>query len=339
MLTNTIYTGSALQVLRTLPEASIHCCVTSPPYYGLRDYGHADQIGLEPSPEQFIAKLVAVFSEVRRILKPDGTIWVNIGDSYAQGKIGRDDTDAAGSERLSAFGHPGYANKDINITAPVKQRKLAAGLKPKDLIGIPWMLAFALRADGWYLRQDIIWHKPNPMPESVTDRCTKSHEYIFLLSKSRDYYYDIEAMREPAAYGNNGSQFHTGKTADHQLGRASKKRGEFTGKTNAIPGREAFRAVTETRNRRSVWSIATQPYTEAHFATFPEELPRLCISAGCPENGIVLDPFFGAGTTGLAALQLGRRYIGIEINSEYTALAQRRLAPLQSQTNLFATNP
>ena len=339
MTTNLIYTGSAGTILPALPSESVHCCVTSPPYYGLRDYGHPDQIGLEPTVEEYILHLVQVFRGIRRVLRKDATCWVNLGDTYASGKTGRADTDASGRERLSQYGHKGNANKDINQAAPMRQRKIPTGLKTKDLIGIPWMVAFALRNDGWYLRQDIIWHKPNPMPESVKDRCTNSHEYIFLLTKSARYWYDADAIAENALYGSKGSEFHTGKTGEHQLGRASKKRGEFNGKTNDLPGREAFRAITETRNRRSVWSIATRPYTDAHFATFPLDIPRLCISAGCPEGGIVIDPFFGAGTTGLAAMQLSRQYIGIELNPEYTALAQKRLHPSLSQTDLFIPAP
>jgi DNA modification methylase len=208
------------------------------------------------------------------------------------------------------------------------------GLKPKDLCGIPWRVAFALQADGWWLRQDIIWHKPNPMPESVTDRCTKAHEYIFLLAKAPKYYFDSEAMREDAVCGSRGSEFYTGKTGEHQLGRSSKKpreskaRGEFNGKTNGLPGREAFRAIRETRNRRSVWTVSTQPYSGAHFATFPPKLIEPCILAGCPAGGVVLDPFNGAGTTGVVALQHGRRYVGIELNPEYVRMTADRISAM-----------
>lgn len=329
MTANVIYTGSAGTILPALPSESVHCCVTSPPYYGLRDYGHPDQIGLEPTVDEYILHLVQVFRGIRRVLRKDGTCWVNLGNSWNGNSAAYGDAKST----LQGTKHSGIQG------APNRFKKRVGNLKTKDLIGIPWMVAFALRNDGWYLRQDIIWHKPNPMPESVKDRCTNSHEYIFLLTKSARYWYDADAIAENALYGSKGSEFHTGKTGEHQLGRASKKRGEFNGKTNDLPGREAFRAITETRNRRSVWSIATRPYTDAHFATFPLDIPRLCISAGCPEGGIVIDPFFGAGTTGLAAMQLSRQYIGIELNPEYTALAQKRLHPSRSQTDLFIPAP
>lgn len=324
MITNHIHHTDALTGLRDLPDRAIQCCVTSPPYYGLRDYGHPRQIGLEPTPEAYIANLVDVFRQVRRALKDDGTLWINIGDSYANnakwgGKTGG--KHANGLHNASGMG----------------RGKKTTGLKPKDLIGIPWMLAFALRADGWYLRQDIIWHKPNPMPESVTDRCTKAHEYIFLLTKSEKYYYNADVIAETAIYGARGSEFHTGKTGEHQLGRASKKRGEFNGKTNALAGREAFRAITETRNRRSVWTIATRPYPEAHFATYPPELITPCILAGSRPGDIILDPFIGSGTTAEVALRLQRQYIGFEINQDYITLAQKRLQP--HTNNLFIHSP
>lgn len=294
----------------------VQTCVTSPPYFGLRDYGHEGQIGLEQTPEEYIAAMVEVFRCVRDVLADDGTLWVNIGDTY-ESKIEKNgsqylDASDNGLDRLGSFG-------------------LGIAAKPKDLIGIPWMLAFALRADGWYLRQDIIWHKPNPMPESVRDRCTKAHEYIFLLSKSERYFFDSEAMQEDAVCGSRGSEFHTGKTAEHQLGRASKKpreskvRGEFNGKTNDLPGREAFRAVRETRNRRSVWTVATRPYKGAHFATFPPALIEPCILAGSRPGDIVLDPFMGSGTTAATALQHGRQYLGCELNPEYGPLQVERI--------------
>ena len=262
-------------------------CVTSPPYFGLRDYGHDGQIGLEKTPEQYIAAMVEVFRCVRDVLADDGTLWLNIGDSYGTGK---------------------------------------------QLLGIPWRVAIALQSDGWVLRQDLIWHKPNPMPESVRDRCTKAHEYIFLLSKSERYFFDSDAMQEDAVCGSRGSEFHTGKTAEHQLGRASKKpreskvRGEFKGKTNELPGREAFRAIRETRNRRSVWTVSTRPYKGAHFATFPPDLITPCILAGSRPGDVVLDPFMGSGTTAQVALQHGRQYLGCELNPEYRQLQQERIA-------------
>jgi len=305
--------GDCLQSLKQMPEKSVNCCVTSPPYFGLRDYGVDGQIGLEPTPDEFVQALVEVFREVRRVLRDDGTLWLNLGDSYSSG--GRTwrapDSKAPGARAMS--------------TRPDD------GMKPKDLIGIPWRVAFALQADGWYLRQDIIWSKPNPMPESVRDRCTKAHEYVFLLSKSPRYFFDNEAIKEPAICGANGSNFHTGKTAEHQLGRASKKprdskkRGEFDGKTNSMPGREAFRAITEMRNRRSVWSVSTRPYKGAHFATFPPDLIEPCILAGCPTGGTVLDPFGGSGTTAGVALAHGRNAVLCELNPEYAELVPGRV--------------
>ena len=329
--------GDTLQVLRTLPANSIQCCVTSPPYWGLRDYGTRGQIGLEPKPEEYVAKLVAVFREARRVLRDDGTLWLNLGDSY---------------------GVP----------------------KSKDLVGIPWLVAFALRADDWYLRQDIIWAKPNPMPESVTDRCTKSHEYLFLLTKSQRYYFDHEALKEIAVRGYAGSTFTKGKTYTHQEDRASKK------------DREEYFA---TRHRRDVWTIATKPYKDAHFAVFPTSLVEPCILAGAParccavcgapyanevqhtkavirksartaqmgEQGrtrsggtclapavsevtysttptcrctqysvaapVILDPFCGSGTVGAVAKKFGLRFIGIDLNPKYLALARRRINAAQ----------
>lgn len=254
--------GDALANLKTLPDQSVQTCVTSPPYFGLRDYGVEGQIGLEETPERYIQRLVDVFREVRRVLRDDGTLWVNIGDSYAGSGKGRN---ADGSHSV---GGKQDTNAGTNIGALWKAPRYD-GLKPKDLIGIPWMVAFALRADGWYWRQDIIWHKPNPMPESVTDRCTKAHEIILLLSKSAHYYYDAEAVKEDAAKGAAGSRFDTGKTGEHQLGRSS----------------SAERLEDGKRNRRSVWTVATTPYRGAHFATFPPKLIEPCILAGTSEGG------------------------------------------------------
>lgn len=320
-----VLTGDARTVLATLPAETFRCCVTSPPYFGLRDYGHAGQIGLEQTPDAYVAELVAVFREVRRVLTDDGTVWLNLGDSYAAQRGGTEmpaetlaggiggksaDPDAyRGRQIISAkteSGQKGVASR----TNPVAHRNARAfGLKHKDLIGIPWRVALALQADGWYLRQDIIWHKPNPMPESVTDRCTKAHEYIFLLSKSPRYYFDAEAIKEPAVKGASGSTFTRGKTAVHQAGRASTKE----------------REDRETRNARSVWTITTKPFKGAHFATFPIDLPTRCIKAGSAEGDAVLDPFGGAGTTAVAAHRLGRRATLIELNPEYAALAEARM--------------
>lgn len=297
-----LHLGDCLEVLKTLDDASVHCCVTSPPYFGLRDYGHEGQIGLEDSPDAFVAKLVEVFREVRRVLRDDGTLWLNLGDSY-----------------VGSANNGGVASKTMQGTQAATGKNLPTkggeGLKPKDLIGIPWRVAFALQADGWYLRQDIIWHKPNPMPESVQDRCTKAHEYIFLLTKSARYHYDAEAVAEAAANREPGNKSH--KHADAAALDAS-------GRSRTKLGLGSVEA-SETRNKRSVWTVATHPYKEAHFATFPPALIRPCVLAGCPTGGVVLDPFNGAGTTGLVALSLGCKYVGIELNPEYLEMARRRI--------------
>lgn len=316
-----ILQGDCRDVLPTLAAASVQCCVTSPPYWGLRDYGVAGQLGLEPTPEEYVANMVAVFREVRRVLRPDGVLWLNLGDSY--------NTDAGGN-----WGHNHGKGRTYTADATKPYQGLKTGtLKPKDLCMIPARVALALQADGWWLRSDIIWAKPNPMPESVTDRPTKAHEYLFLLTRGERYYYDAGAIAEPAACGWNGSEFHTGKTGEHQLGRSQKvrpsaRKGTFNGKTEAMAdtGQNAFRAVTDTRNARSVWTIPTRPYSEAHFATFPQELARRCIVAGSRPGDTVLDPFNGAGTTGLVAQEHGREYIGIELNAEYISISERRLA-------------
>ncbi|MBP8289479.1 MAG: site-specific DNA-methyltransferase [Chromatiaceae bacterium] len=358
----TLLQGDCLAVMPTLPDNSVHCCVTSPPYFGLRDYGTAQwaggdpacahgiarwdgpkqtqgaqsghasqadrltrdrcpcgalrvdqQIGLEPTPEEYITKMVSVFREVRRVLRDDGTCWVNIGDSYNGGGVG-----GGGRGTLE-----GASNRDRqgHDRFPVK----VAELKTKDLIGIPWLLAFALRADGWYLRQDIIWAKPNPMPESVTDRCTKAHEYVFLLTKSARYWYDAEAVKEPASQPigapsavNQHKQVALGTNFGGTLG------------TNCGP---------EIRNRRSVWSIASQPYDGAHFAVMPQKLVEPCILAGCPVGGTVLDPFNGAATVGVVALAHGRQYLGIELNPEYVRLSVGRLTDATRQGQLFSLPP
>jgi site-specific DNA-methyltransferase (cytosine-N4-specific) len=340
-----IYQGDALTVLKTLPEASVNCCITSPPYYGLRDYGTArweggdpscdhtynhgvqgkggdranrtftgqavyldvcrkcgarrvdQQIGLESTPAEYISRLVEVFREARRVLRDDGTLWVNIGDSYASGNR-RDQV----------------ADNKAAVGARATRPYMTADLKPKDLIGVPWMLAFALRDDGWYLRSEIIWAKPNPMPESVHDRPTKSHEQLFLLSKNQRYYYDSGAVAEESAYpGNNRAErTDTRKLIDPMC---------IDGGSRARTGNP----TCLTRNRRSVWTMATQPTPEAHFATFPVELPETCLLAGTAEGGTVLDPFCGAGTTGIACIKNRREFIGIELNPEYIEIANKRL--------------
>jgi DNA modification methylase len=275
-------------------------CVTSPPYYGLRDYGCAGQIGLEETPDAYVARLVDVFREVRRVLRDDGTLWLNLGDSYAAG------------------GNGGGNKNDTNVGSLTVGRKLPpSGYKPKDLLGIPWMVAFALRADGWWLRQDIIWHKPNPMPESVTDRCTKAHEYVFLLTKSARYFYDAAAIAEDALQPEGEARI----TAQHKQAAIGQNQ---TGSLGTNYG-------AATRNARNVWTIATTPYSGAHFATMPPALAERCIKAGSKFGDMVLDPFGGAGTTGLVADRLGRSATLIELNPEYARLARERItadAPL-----------
>lgn len=370
-----IRTGDCLEILRTLEAESVNCCVTSPPYWGLRDYGtgtweggdpecdhknpaigkptwgpgstgsstlrgkptndsHSregfkgcecprcgarridSQLGLEPTPEEYVGRMVEVFREVRRVLREDGTMWLNLGDSYA-GSWG-----AQSRGENSQLANRSVSSQQI-LAAPQRVNTgswVAAHptIKPKDLIGIPWMVAFALRTDGWYLRSDIIWHKPNPMPESVTDRPTKSHEYLFLLSKSQRYYYDAEAIEESV----------TDATLDRYKsgynGFMSRVQQASPVDTRTQGMDSAATHLTKTRNKRSVWTIPTQPYPKAHFATFPEKLVEPCILAGCPEEGTVLDPFLGSGTTALVAHRLGRNCIGIELNPEYVALAEER---------------
>ena len=349
---NKIEFGDCRETMRRWAQEGIKAqtCVTSPPYYGLRDYGTAKwsggdescdhvqsenkhggqradrnqegykklfksvcgkcnavredmQIGQEETPEQYIANMVEVFRCVRDVLADDGTLWINIGDSYSVQHVGRrDHGTGAPTSRLgpNKDGLPG--GTEIKATG----NRLVPGLKPKDLIGIPWMLAFALRADGWYLRQDIIWHKPNPMPESVQDRCTKAHEYIFLLSKSQKYYYDIESIQEPAIYA-----------GDDRGSRGDSRRGT---EANSMSGKTG-----EFRNKRSVWTVTTKPYEGAHFAVFPQDLIEPCIMAGAPVGGVVLDPFMGSGTTAQVAQNLGRKYLGCELNFEYKPLQDKRL--------------
>lgn len=405
----TLYCGSSLDVLRQLPEQSVHCVVTSPPYWGLRDYSacgcstrrHAGtaalemagtisagvsgqgsstdprcrkepdpecehchgtgkilamegQLGLEQTPAEYVDKMVDLFREAGRVMRDDGTLWLNMGDGYATG--------TAGDRKPSQTGKHGYW-ENPNINKRIDGRN--AGLKPKDLVGIPWMLAFALRDDGWYLRSDIIWHKANPMPESVTDRPTKAHEYIFLLSKSPHYYYDHEAIKEPSS-GTAHDRARKDRAAEYQkrhpgqlvngirakangpnsrmmveraAGRENSKvnpsRSNIPGVTpksqpagSGVKANQSFHAavvnLVENRNKRSVWTVATAPYRAAHFATFPPALIRPCILAGCPVGGTVLDPFFGSGTTGMVALELGRKAIGVDLNPEYCALAEER---------------
>jgi DNA modification methylase len=318
----TIHHGDALTVLRTMPDESVNMCVTSPPYFGLRDYGVSGQIGLEKTPEAFVSVLADVFDEVWRVLKPEGTLWLNLGDSYYSNNPGSGGKCVLpGAGKSMTVGRYHTNTRDLSET----------GLKPKDLIGIPWRVAFELQKRGWYLRSDIIWHKTNPMPESVTDRPTKAHEYVFLLSKSERYWYDSDAIKEQATCGWNGSSFDDERDLKlhPNIGkkpRPSAVKGTFNGKTEAMAdtGQNAFRSVTDYRNKRTVWTLATLPTPDAHFATYPIELPETCIRAGCPVDGIVLDPFSGAGTTGLAAIKNGRRYVGIELNAEYIQISYNR---------------
>ena len=305
---NTIINGDSLEVIKTLPDNSINCCVTSPPYWGLRDYGVEGQLGLEKTPEEYVGKMVAVFGEVRRVLKDDGTLWLNLGDSYSGS------CQTGGTNSISGKGK----------SQPHVKHKRSTNLKPKDLVGIPWRVAFALQADGWYLRQDIIWHKPNPMPESVTDRCTKAHEYIFLMAKSEKYYYDAEAIAEASSY--------YGKDKRSDMGNL-RYEGKRTQGDIKQTGQQSFVTINETRNRRSVWTVATQPFKEDHFAVFPPNLIKPMVLAGCPTGGVVLDPFVGSGTTAIVARELGRRFIGIELNPEYADMASRRVG--QTTPSLF----
>ena len=335
----TLHQGEVLDILRTLPDESVNCCVTSPPYWGLRDYGTAEweggdpecdhvqslnkhggeradrnqegykklykdtcpkcgairkdrQLGLEKTPEEYVSRMVEIFCEVRRVLRKDGALWLNLGDSYNSHSCGNGNVGGIEGNRK---------NKKDN-TANTHRGNV--GLKDKDLVGIPWRVAFALQADGWYLRQDIIWHKPNPMPESVTDRCTKAHEYVFLMSKSAKYYYDSDAVKE------NTASICTRK-------RASAFRQQDENPNNTL--------TTVGRNKRSVWTVTTKPFKEAHFATFPRDLIRPMIQAGCPAGGVVLDPFMGSGTTAIEAIYQGKRYIGIDLNSDYCAMAAKRI--------------
>lgn len=385
-----ILIGDSLRQLATIPDRSVHCCVTSPPYFGLRDYGVDGQIGLEATPDAFVARLVEVFREVRRVLRDDGTLWLNLGDSYAANRAYQVPSTKGGPKHS-----PGQAVGGAGSVVP-------EGLKPKDLIGIPWRVAFALQADGWYLRQDVIWSKPNPMPESVTDRCTKAHEYIFMLSKSARYFYDAEAVKEPAV--STDARKFTDGGQDKQRGHGRRHAG-FNGR---YADKIALEGAPATRNRRSVWTVTTKPFKEAHFATFPPDLIEPCILAGAPEfccsacgtprermttrgvesrnvegsemdrygdgsfgvhrkvggqyqkwlnenplvtigykttcscnaeicPGTVLDPFFGAGTTGLVAQNNGRKWIGIELNPEYAAIARRRLGLASDPLHLWMT--
>lgn len=388
-----ILQGDALEVLKTLESESVQCCVTSPPYFGLRDYGTAEwdisnaedaeiaekcdhkgderfysmqgassvtseafseageanadrlkkarwrekgtcihcgavridaQIGLEATPAEFVGRLVEVFEEVRRVLKKDGTLWLNLGDSYFGGGYSNHDINGESWKDRMNGDKRSSRQQDIKRNNP--------GIKPKDLVGIPWRVAFALQADGWYLRQDIIWAKPNPMPESVTDRCTKSHEYIFLLTKSAKYFYDNEAIKQPVAestIGRGPVDFGGAKGRQYKADIAETDPNYRNGTEQWGRTFDYTESSINGCNKRSVWTVATQPYSEAHFATFPPKLIEPCILAGSREGDTVLDPFNGAGTTGLVSLRHRRNYIGIELNPEYIKIAEKRLSDVQ----------
>lgn len=310
MSIDTILCGDCLHILKTLPDESVQCCVTSPPYYGLRDYGMDAQIGREATPEEYIAQLTAVFHEIKRVLKADGTLWLNIADTYCG-------TGSKGSARDPKYPN-GRNGQSISIAHAVR------GCKPKDLIGIPWMLAFALRGDGWYLRNDIIWAKNNPVPESAKDRCTRSHEHIFLLSKEKHYYFDALAISEPISpvtalrkkAGRGAGKYSVPVPGQPQTQNMNKPRAK---------GSITDEMISPVRNKRDVWLINTVPYKGGHFAAYPPKLAETCILAGCPTGGVVLDPFFGSGTTGLAAKTHDRHYIGIELNTDFCSLARERI--------------
>ncbi len=295
----TIVIGDCLEILKTLPDESIQCCVTSPPYWGLRDYGVPGQLGLEPTPDEYVQHLVQVFREVRRVLKESGTLWLNLGDSYTSGGRRSRDHDKR------------YDGRFVSTRA-----ETPPGLKPKELVGIPWRVALALQADGWYLRSDIIWHKPNAMPESVSDRPTKAHEYLFLLTKSPKYFYDRDAIREPHS---------PVSLARVKRGRSSKHKWTDGPGHQTLAEDIAKACHPKGRNKRTVWTIPTKGFRGAHFATFPEDLVRPCILAGAPLNARVLDPFLGSGTTGVVCKKLHRQFIGIELNPNYASLALERL--------------
>lgn len=332
--TNTILTGDCLEIMKTLPDNSINCCITSPPYFGLRDYGMDGQIGLEPTPEDYVSRLVEVFREVKRVLRDDGTFWLNLGDSYVSSGVQTPQKNLnALADRMAPRKNPRKTNQDVDGKVIRPNKIKPENMKMKDLMGIPWIVAFALRNDGWYLRQDIIWSKPNPMPESVNDRCTKSHEYIFLLTKNSKYFFDHYLIKEPVAestiirakHKNNHLQRKDGGDASNQCGLTPEQQDKYYAKINE----------SALRNKRSVWTITTRSFKGAHFATFPEDLIKPCILAGCPEEGIVLDPFFGAGTTGLVSLKLNRQFLGIELNPEYVEIAKARIASLPTNLSSF----
>lgn len=328
--------GDCRDILKDIPDESINCCVTSPPYFGLRDFGHDKQIGLEDTPEEFVLQLVEVFRDIRRTLKNDGTLWLNLGDSYTGYKANTGDTE-----------YTGFAGRPSHKTGWQFQ-----DLKPKNLLGMPWRVAFALQADGWYLRQDIIWHKPNPMPESVKDRCTKAHEYIFLFSKSPRYYFDQDSILEPCSPATHArlsqknlkdqagsTRSHGGKRHNGPMKATGRKFDPAKGNKNNESFDGAMAIMPEKRNKRSVWTITTQPYKGSHFATFPLALVEPCILAGCPEEGTVLDPFGGSGTVGEFCRKNNRNAVLIELNPEYEQLINERAMLGYPELSSFAQNP
>ena len=306
MLSATVMVGDAVERLQELSDGSVRTCVTSPPYWGLRDYGNDGQLGLEPTPQEFVENLCKVFDEVWRVLADDGTCWVNLGDSYYSQTATQGRNEDKSSGNISS-------TKSLVVQGSKTFKRDVPGLKTKDLVGIPWRFAFAMQDRGWYLRQDIIWAKPNPMPESVTDRCTKAHEYIFLMSKNPRYYYDHECIKEPALHANDK--------------RAGNGRHTYTGKRAKNDGlvQQSFVTINETANKRSVWNVGVARFKDAHFAVYPPALIEPCVKAGSAEGDTVLDPFSGSGTTGEVALKLGRNYIGTELNPDYAKLSEKRI--------------
>lgn len=322
----TILIGDVRTRLQDIESGTVQTCVTSPPYWGLRDYGHSAQMGLEATPDEYVAEMVAVFREVRRVLKDDGTLWLNLGDSYVGSGKG------AYSDGMVYLTNKSNKQKtSLGTTQGTFSKTTAPGLKHKDLVGIPWRLAFALQADGWWLRQDIIWAKPNPMPESVTDRCTKAHEYLFLLTKSPRYYFDNEAIAEPAKYAG-----YVVKKSDPLTAKNAQK-GAFGATSLGFTQHDTV--VKETRNKRSVWTVTSKPFKGAHFAVMPEALVEPCVLSGSQKSDLVLDPFMGAGTTAVVALRNERRFVGIELNPEYVSIAEERIktdSPLFNEVEVAA---
>ena len=321
-MNNEILIGNCLDVLPTLEEQSVHTCVTSPPYWGLRNYQVDEQLGLEETPEEYVANMVQVFREVKRVLRDDGTLWLNLGDTYANTGCG--DSSKVGGFTGERIRKRLSGNNPNDSAQDSRKRKIPTNLKSKDLVGIPWRVALALQADGWYLRQDIIWHKPNPMPESVTDRCTKAHEYMFLLSKNKNYYYDHEAIKETSNCPQDKRRPLGSKGSWQMDGRKQGENG----------GGKPYEHDTTKKNKRSVWTVTPKAFKGAHFAVFPPELITPCVLAGCPKGGIVLDPFAGAGTTGLVAKRFGVGFVGIELNPEYAEMARTRIE--NEQEKLFS---